>query len=54
MIGHVRRDFLVVMAVFVTTSHAADISRQKLQRMFDQMQQKSHWDVTQPLLWVFL
>jgi hypothetical protein len=41
----------VVLAVFVTTSHAADISRQKLQRMFDQMQQKSHWDVTQPLLW---
>lgn len=30
---------------------AANIPQEKLQRMFDQMQQKSHWDLSQPLLW---
>jgi Regulator of ribonuclease activity B len=41
----------VVVALFSATSAAADISRQKLQGMFDQMQRQSHWDRTQPLLW---
>jgi hypothetical protein len=40
-----------VFALFSATSACADISRQKLQRMFDRMQQQSHWDLTQPLLW---
>lgn len=51
MIYLIRRAFIVALVVIASTSHAADISRQKLQRMFDQMQQKSHWDLTQPLLW---
>ena len=40
MIDLIRRAFIVALAVIASTSHAADISRQKLQRMFDQMQGK--------------
>jgi hypothetical protein len=41
----------VLFALGAAKSQSADISRQQLQRMFDQMNQQSHWDLKQPLLW---
>ena len=42
---------LALFALGAPKSLSADISPQQLQRMFDQMQRESHWDLKQPLLW---
>jgi hypothetical protein len=42
---------LVLSGLGAAESLAADISRQQLQRMFDQMQKEAHWDLTKPMLW---
>ena len=42
---------LALSGLGAAESLAADISRQQLQRMFDQMQREAHWDLKQPLPW---
>jgi hypothetical protein len=54
-----RGDFRMTAALLVAmasvnlplASNAANIPRQNLERMFDQMQRQSHWDISKPLLW---
>ena len=41
----------VLLALGAAKSLSAEISRQQLERMFDQMQRQSHWDLNRPLLW---
>jgi hypothetical protein len=45
----------LLVAIVITglplTTNAANIPRENLERMFNQMQRQSHWDLSKPLLW---